>query len=94
MRGKVLCRIPFDAAFEARGDLRDDASGQGEGVVLGSGDGDYVAWVEEDPECVATDTAYFGVPFFVGTGDVALEKEVVGWGLGRRVCYVGEDCSC
>ena len=50
-----------------------------------TGDGDYVAWVEEDPECVATDTAYFGVPFFVGSGDVAFEKEVVGWFLWRWV---------
>jgi hypothetical protein len=53
---------------------------------LRTGDGDYVAWVEEDPECVATDTAYFGVPFFVGSGDITFEKEVVGWFLWRWVC--------
>ena len=37
--------------------------------------------MQEDPEGVTADAVYFGMPFFVGTGNVAWEKKVVGFGL-------------
>lgn len=58
------------------------------------GDGDGVCWVEEDPEGVATDAVYFGVPFFVGTRGVGGEEEGVGLGFGGGVGEVGENGRC
>lgn len=64
--------MPFHTAFEPRGHLGGDLRGQRERLVVGSGNGDYVPWMEKDPECVAADTVDFGVPFFVWAGDVTL----------------------
>jgi len=64
--------MPFHTAFEPRGHLGGDLRRQRERLVVRSGDGDYVPWMEKDPECVATDTVDFGVPFFVWAGDITL----------------------
>jgi len=61
---------------------------------VGGLDGDGVLRVEEDPEGVATDAVYFGVPFFVGAGDVGGEEEGVGLGFRSGVGEVGEDGLC
>jgi hypothetical protein len=62
---------------------------------VGGGDGDDVFGVEKDPEGVAGDTCYFGVPFFVGAGGVAFLEEFVGF-VG--LVWVGEEleegCAC